>query len=67
MFFSKFREQREEELKAEMNSIVTENEEFILSDNNLIAIKGTPEYVFSLSEKSPTNQIITSLYTKERI
>ena len=67
MFFSKFREQREDELKADMKSIVTETEEFILSDNNLIAIKGTPEYVSSLSGKSPTNRIITSLYTKERL
>lgn len=67
MFFSKFREQREDELKADMQSIVTETEEFVLSDNNLIAIKGTPEYVSSLSEKSPTNRIITSLYTKERL
>lgn len=67
MFFSKFREQREEELKADMKPIVTETEEFVLSDNNLIAIKGTPEYVSSLSEKSPTNRIITSLYTKERL
>ena len=67
MFFSKFREQREDELKADMKSIVTETEEFILRDNNLIAIKGTPEYVSSLSGKSPTNRIITSLYTKERL
>ena len=67
MFFSKFREQREDELKADMKPIVTETEEFVLSDNNLIAIKGTPEYVSSLSEKSPTNRIITSLYTKERL
>ena len=67
MFFSKFREQREDELKADMQSIVAETEEFVLSDNNLIAIKGTPEYVSSLSEKSPTNRIITSLYTKERL
>lgn len=67
MFFSKFREQREDELKADMKPIVTETEEFVLSDNNLIAIKGTPEYVSSLSEKSPTNRIISSLYTKERL
>lgn len=37
MFFSKFREQREDELKADMKPIVTETEEFVLSDNNLIA------------------------------
>ncbi len=33
----------------------------------MIAIKGTPEYTSSLSGKSPTNRIITSLYTKERL
>lgn len=67
MFFSKFREQREDELKAKVKAIDSENEAFILSDTNLISIKGTPEYASSLSEDSPTNRIITSLYTKERL
>ena len=67
MFFSKFREQREEELKAKMKPIDIEDEVFILSDTNLIAIKGTPEYTSSINEDSPTNRIITSLYTKDRI
>lgn len=67
MFFSKFREQREEELKAKMKAIDSENEAFILSDTNLISIKGTAEYASSLSEDSPTNRIITSLYTKQRL
>ena len=67
MFFSKFREQREEELKAKMKPIDIEDETFILSDTNLIAIKGTPEYTSSINEYSPTNRIITSLYTKDRI
>lgn len=69
MFFSKFREDkdREEELKAKMKPIDIEDEAFILSDTNLIAIKGTPEYTSSINEDSPTNRIITSLYTKDRI
>lgn len=67
MFFSKFREQREEELKAKMKEIDSEDESFILSDTNLISIKGTPEYDSSINENSPTNRIITSLYTKDRI
>lgn len=67
MFFSKFREQREEELKVKMKPINTEDEAFILSDTNLIAIKGTPEYASSINEDSPTNRIITSLYTRDRI
>ena len=60
MFFSKFREQRAEELGAKMQAINPEEEAFILSDTNLISIKGTPEYASSLSENSPTNRIITS-------
>ena len=51
MFFSKFREQREDELKAKVKAIDSENEAFILSDTNLISIKGTPEYASSLSER----------------
>ena len=58
MFFSKFREQREAELKAKMEAIVPQKETFILKDTNLISIKGTPEYVSSLSENSPTNHYI---------
>ena len=69
MFFSKFREPESGKIKlrAKMKAIVPENEAFILSDTNLISIKGTPEYISSLSEDSPTNRIITSLYTKERL
>lgn len=67
MFFSKFQEQREEELKAKMKEIAPENEAFILDDTNLISIKGTPEYASSINENSPTNRIITSLYTKDRL
>lgn len=67
MFFSKFREQRVEELRAKMKAIDTDDEAFILSDTNLIAIKGTPEYTSSINEDSPINRIITSLYTKGRL
>jgi len=69
MFFSKFREPESGKIKlrAKMKAIVPKNEAFILSDTNLISIKGTPEYISSLSEDSPTNRIITSLYTKERL
>ena len=39
----------------------------ILADNNLVSIKGTPEYQTSIGVDSPTNRIITSLYMPERI
>ena len=67
MFFSKFREQRYEELSAKMQEINPDDEAFILSDTNLISIKGTPEYASSIKEDSPTNRIITSLYTRDRL
>lgn len=67
MFFSKFREQRADELKRYISETDQAVEQFILEDNNLIAIKGTPEYQTSISADSPTNRIVTSLYVPERV
>lgn len=67
MFFSKFREQRDDELKRFITDTDSVTEQFILEDNNLIAIKGTPEYQTSIEIDSPTNRIVTSLYVPERI
>lgn len=66
MFFSKFREQRADELKRFITDVSSETEQFILEDNNLIAIKGTLEYQTSIAVDSPTNRIVTSLYVPER-
>lgn len=65
MFFSKFREQRSEELNKEL--VEESEEQFILKDNNLLSIKGTPEYTSAIDIDSPTNRIITSLYSKKRV
>lgn len=67
MFFSKFREQREDELKHKLIEVDTEIERFILQDTNLVSIKGTAEYNSSIVPDSPTNRIISSLYMPERI
>lgn len=67
MFFSKFREQREDELKHSLIEVDPEVERFILQDTNLVSIKGTPEYSSSIVPDSPTNRIISSLYMPERI
>lgn len=67
MFFSKFREQRAEELDQFIKPVDSDIENFILSDTNLLAIKGTPEYQSSSDKKSPTNRIISSLYLPERL
>lgn len=67
MFFSKFREQRQEELDRGLVSIDEEVENYILRDNNLLSIKSTPEYQSSIDAHSPTNRIISSLYSKQRV
>lgn len=67
MFFSKFREQRTEELNKLLTPLSEEQEMFILKDNNLLAIKGSQEYMSSIDTNSPTNRIVTSLYTKKRL
>ena len=43
MFFSKFREERSEELIKGIKELDEDIESFVLKDNNLQAIKGTPE------------------------
>jgi len=67
MFFSKFREQRKEVVSKKICDIDSDVEQFILKDTNLLSIKGTPEYKSSISTDSPTNRIMTSLYSRDRI
>ena len=42
-------------------------ENFVLKDNNLLAIKHTPEFITNKDNYTPTNRILTSLFSKERI
>jgi type I restriction enzyme R subunit len=44
-----------------------EVENFILKDNNLVAIKESPEYITNKSQAKPTNRILSSLLRKERL
>lgn len=66
LFFSHFRE----EDSAVFSSIRPEDEaaeDAILKDNNLSSIKFTPEYMTNCDPVSPTNRIITSLFSFSRI
>ncbi len=64
--FNNFREERKNELPelAEINSDI---EDFILKDNNLITLKHAAEFLTNKDERTPTNRILTSLFTKERL
>lgn len=65
LFFNRFREE-EPQLHTAIQEIDGQKEDFILSDNNLISIKGTGEYCTNLSGLTPTNRILTSLFSHNR-
>lgn len=66
MFFSHFREEDNDIFKR-IKPINTGTETFILKDKNLVTIKNTDEYKTNLNSTSPTNRIITSLYSHDRL
>lgn len=66
LFFSHFREEHE----SIFNRIapIDEQKEFaILRDTNLVSIKHSAEYATNMKPVSPTNRIITSLFSRDRI
>ena len=65
LFFNRFREEDRPILSA-LNPIEAHVEDAILQDNNLVSIKGTSEYSTNLSPQTPTNRILTSLFSRER-
>lgn len=65
VFFNRFREE-DPTIFSNITPINDENESFILRDNNLVSIKGSNEYTTNLSEVSPTNRILTSLFSHDR-
>lgn len=66
LFFSHFREE-DTKLISSFPEANEEKENFILKDNNLVSIKHTPEYITNRAVDTPTNNIITSLFSFERI
>lgn len=60
---------REEE-KLDLSKILKQEddvvENFVLKDNNLSAIKHSPEFLTNKDLNTPTNKILTSLFCKER-
>jgi len=61
---------REEELLNYTHLLKPENEELenlVLKDNNIVAIKYTDEFKLNKNYETPTNRIITSLLSRERL
>ena len=65
-FFNHFREQ-DENIYLNVQPINEEIVDYILNDNNYVALKGTREFETNLNDRTPTNRIITSLFSKERL
>ena len=63
--FNFFRDENISEI--ELNTFDEKLENFILLDNNLLSIKDSPEFLINKDPSSPTNSIISSLFSKKRL
>jgi type I restriction enzyme R subunit len=64
--FNCFREENLEFNDSNMLSGIA-NEDFILTDTNLITIKHSPEFETNKSPDTPTNKILSSMVSKQRL
>jgi type I restriction enzyme R subunit len=65
--FNCFREEESLNLNKLLSPEDESVENFVLKDNNLTAIKHSPEFITNKDVASPTNRILTSLFSKDRI
>ena len=65
--FNYFREEETFDLAALLKVEDDALENFVLKDNNLSAIKHSPEFITNKEPNSPTNRILTSLFCRERL
>jgi len=65
--FNYFREEEKLNLAVLLKPEDDEIENFVLKDNNLSAIKYSPEFITNKSTATPTNRILTSLFCRERL
>ncbi|MCH8534850.1 MAG: DEAD/DEAH box helicase family protein [Flavobacteriaceae bacterium] len=65
--FNYFREEEELDIKHLLKDENEATEDFILKDNNLVVIKHSPEFVTNKQPNTPTNRVLTSLYSLDRL
>ncbi|CAN4280801.1 type I restriction endonuclease [Pseudoxanthomonas sp. LjRoot125] len=65
--FNYFREERAGELAGDISTPDEDVENFVLADTNLVAIKNTPEFERNKSADTPTNRLLTSLFSRQRL
>jgi type I restriction enzyme R subunit len=65
--FNFFREEEKLDLSTILKSEDNEIEDFILRDTNYQMIKSSPEFLTNKNPSTPTNRLLTSLYSKDRL
>lgn len=65
--FNYFREDLDYPVQQKIIAIDESTENALLKDNNLTVIKNSPEYITNKNENTPTNRILKSLFSKERL
>ncbi|MCP1386261.1 type I restriction endonuclease subunit R [Runella salmonicolor] len=64
--FNCFREEEKFDLATLLSDEDDTLENFVLKDNNLHSIKHSPEFLTNKETDTPTNRILTSLFSKDR-
>jgi len=65
--FNFFREEETFDLETQLNPLSEEDENAVLKDTNLLSIKTNREYQSNKKATTPTNQITTSLFQRDRL
>jgi type I restriction enzyme, R subunit len=65
--FNYFREEEKFDLAKLLKPEDDGVENFVLKDNNLSSIKHSPEFITNKDPNTPTNRILTSLFSRERL
>ncbi|WP_246031052.1 type I restriction endonuclease subunit R [Rhodanobacter lindaniclasticus] len=65
--FNYFREERQAELAGLIAPLSEATENAILTDTNLVSIKGTPEFERNKAADTPTHRLLTSLFSRQRL
>lgn len=65
--FNCFREEESLDLNVLLAPESEALENLVLKDNNLASIKHSPEFITNKDPNSPTNRILTSLFSKDRL
>lgn len=67
LHFNFFREDKDYPVKTGLLDFSEAEELAILKDNNISVIKNSPEYITNKASNTPTNRILTSLFSRARL